>query len=700
MRDYLIVGRSVKRVEAEDKVTGRAKYTGDYNSVGLLHAEMLTSPYAHAEITNVDISKALNVRGVKAILTGKDYPYLVGFVIADRPIIAIDRVRYNVEPVAVVVADSKSNSKMAVSLIKIDYKPLPVANSPIEAIQPNAPIVHEKLMEYSRLGEEAYPEPNSNIASRTKIRKGNMDKGWAESDVIIENEVSFPSSDHAAMETRTARAEILPTGEVLICSSTQGPFFVREEISKVFNIPIGKVVVTTPLVGGAYGGKTHVQLEYIVYLCSRAVGGRPVELVNTREQDMISSPVHIGLNGTVKLGCTREGVLKAAEILYLFDGGAYSDRAVIISRAAGIDCTGPYRIPNVCCDSICAYTNHPYATAFRGFGHGELTFAIERAMDKLAQELGMDSLRLRLINALHTEDTSPTQVLLDRSFGNLTECINRVSASMDWTDIGPKKTGENKVTAKGAACFWKTTSMPTDSQSGVILTFNEDGSINLSCGVVEIGQGTKTGLAQIVAEKMKMDINMVHVFLPVNTRVTPYDWKTAASRGTYMAGRAAIRAAEDAIEQLKKTAAIVLRSPEDDLVVSGGRVFIRNNPIMGIDIKDIAMGYVYPNGNAIEGQIIGRGRNISKLVSRMNPETGRGKPGTEWTLGAQIVEVEIDLHDYYYTIKKAASVIDVGQVINYMAARGQVIGGMAMGLKPNIRLQLLSTAWKSYKTNC
>lgn len=689
MRSYLILGKSIKRVEAEDKVTGRAKYTGDYNIVGLLHAEMLTSIYAHAEITNVDISKASNVKGVKAILTGRNYPYLTGSVIEDRPIIAIDRVRYYGEPVAVVVADTRANAKMAANLIVVEYKPLPVVNSPHEALKPNGPILHERLMEYRRLGEEAYPEPNSNIANRTKIRKGNMDRGWRESEVIIENQVSLPQSDHAAMETRTARAEFLPSGDVIISSSTQGPFFVRKEISRTFNIPIGKVVVTTTLVGGAYGGKTNVQLEHIVYLCSKAVGGKPVELVNSREEDMISSPVHIGLNGVVKLGCTKEGVLKAAEILYLFDGGAYSDRAVIITRAAGIDCTGPYRIPNVWCDSVCVYTNHPYATAFRGFGHGELTFAIERAMDMLAEKLGIDSLSLRIINALHTGDTSPTQVLLDGSFGNLTKCINRVSELMNWNERGPVVTEKNKVKAKGAACFWKTTSMPTDSQSEVIITFNEDGSVNLNSGVVEIGQGTKTGLAQIVAEKMKMDINKIHVYLPVNTRISPYDWKTAASRGTFMAGRAAIRASEDAIEQLKKIASIVLRSTEDELEVSGGRVFLKTNPIVGVDIKDIAMGYIYPNGNAIGGQIIGVGRNISNLTSKMNAESGRGRPGTEWTLGAQIVEIEIDLQNYHYKIRKAASVIDVGKVINYMAAKGQVIGGMAMGLSLASREEFL-----------
>lgn len=680
MNCYTLLGKSIKRVDGKDKVTGMAKYTADYKSAGTLFAAMLTSTHAHAEIINLNTEEAAKINGVKAVLTGKDYPYLIGSVIEDRPIIAIDRVKYFGETVAVVVAESKDIAKMAASLIRVEYSPLPVINSPTEALAPGAFVIHERLMEYNRSGEEAYPEPNSNIANRTKIRKGDMNRGWMESDVIIENSISFSQSDHAAMETRAARAEILPGGDVHICTSTQGPFFVREEISRVFNVPIGKVVVSTPLVGGAYGGKTNVHIEHIAYLCSRAVGGRPVELVSEREEDMVNAPVHIGLDASIKLGCTKEGILKAAEILYLFDGGAYSDRAVIISRAAGIDCTGPYRIPNVCCDSICVYTNHPYATAFRGFGHSELTFAVERAMDKLAEKLKMDPLKLRFINALHTGDTSPTQVILDKSFGNLPECIERVGRLMNWKDRGPIKTGKNKITAKGAACFWKTTSMKTDAQSGVILTFNEDGSINLNCGVVELGQGTKTGLAQILAEKMKIDPGMIHVYIQVNTRVSPNDWKTAASRGIHMAGRAVIRAAEDAISQLKKTASIVLRSPEDDLELAGGRVFLRSNPRVGVEIKDIAMGYVYPNGNAVRGQIIGTGKKISNLVTKMDPETGRGKPGTEWTLGAQIVEIEIDLENYYYTIKKVASVIDVGKVINYMAAKGQVMGGMSMGL--------------------
>ena len=395
MNNLNVIGKSVPRKESLLKVTGAAKYTDDYDIPGLLHARMVISPHAHAKIKSIEYANALKAPGVRAVLTGQFFPQLIGSTIIDRPPIAIDKVRYNGEPVAVVVADSEVEAEKAGQLIKVEYETLPVVNSPSEALRKDAPLVHEKLGEY-KIIDEAFPEANTNIDNRTKIRKGDIKKGWAESEVTVEASFSFPPSDHAAMETRSVRAEILPDGKVIIYSASQAPFTIKKLISYFFKIDPGKVIVNVPLVGGAYGGKTAVQLEFIAYLCSKAVGGRPVKLTNTREEDLITSPVHIGLDAKIKLGCTKAGRLTAAEITYLFDGGAYSDRAVIISRAAAVDCTGPYNIENVWCDSLCLYTNHPYAAAFRGFGHAELTFPIERTMDMLANKLRDGSFGIKI----------------------------------------------------------------------------------------------------------------------------------------------------------------------------------------------------------------------------------------------------------------------------------------------------------------
>ncbi len=270
----------------------------------------------------------------------------------------------------------------------------------------------------------------------------------------------------------------------------------------------------------------------------------------------------------------KKGDLKAAEITFLFDGGAYSDKAIDISRAAATDCTGPYHIENVWCDSLCVYTNHPYATAYRSFGHTELSFAIERTMDELAKRLNMDPLEFRLINALLPGHTTPTQTLLTPSnIGNFPECILRLRKIMNW-DNEPQFVKEGQtIRAKGISGFLKTSNIDTNAGSGAIITFNSDGSVNLSTGVVEIGTGTKTVLAQIVAERLNMDVDLIHVIMEVNTQNTPEHWKTVASIGTFMAGRAVWAAAEDAKRQLFEIASCVLRRSPEDLGISQGRVF-------------------------------------------------------------------------------------------------------------------------------
>lgn len=273
-----IIGKSIYRKEALDKVSGKAKYTADEQSTDMLHVKMVISPYGHAKIEKIDTSEAQKVPGVRAILTGSPELPLIGEEIQDRPPIAVGKVRYYGEPVALVVADHPVLAKRAADLIKITYKPLPVVNSPSEALKSDAPLVHEKLDTYQRT-QGVYPEPNTNIANRTKIRKGNMEKGWLESDLIVEENFSFSPSDHAAMETRCAIAEIHRDGYVHITSSSQAPFMIKKWISRYFNIDLGKIVVNTPLVGGAYGGKASVQWEILAFLASKATGGRRVKLI-------------------------------------------------------------------------------------------------------------------------------------------------------------------------------------------------------------------------------------------------------------------------------------------------------------------------------------------------------------------------------------------------------------------------------------
>lgn len=678
MKEFSVVGENHLRIEGWDKVTGKIRYVNDINSPNLLHAALKTSPHAHAKIVSIDTEEASKLPGVRAIVTGEDLPYVVGLYLGDKYPLARGKVRHYGEAVLAVIADTEKEAREAADMIKITYEQLTPVLSVEEALMENAPLVHEDLAKYQHISA-IHPVADSNIANITKIRKGNTEEGFNAADVIIEDEFTIPMGDHVAMETRAAIAEIKGDGQVVITSTSQAPFVVKALMSEFFNIPAGKITIIAPPIGGGFGGKAGIQLEALAYLLSRAVDGRPVKLVNTREQDLTGSPGRIGFTGKVKLACDNNGEIRALKLLFKFDAGAYGDYSVNISRAAAIACTGPYRVENLSCDSLCIYTNHPFTNAFRGFGHTELSFAIERALDLMAEKLNMDPADIRKINAIKVGDRSPTGSLMDENTGDLLECIDRVKEFLDWEEGIYIKTG-NKVRAKSITSFWKAPAMPTNTDAGAIITFNEDGSMNLHISIVEIGQGTRTGLAQILAEKFNTSIDRVHIIQEVNTMISPHDWATAASRGLFMGGRATMEAADDAIEQIKDTASQVLRCPEDDLEVANDRVFIKDQDHIGLPLKDVVLGYVYENGNAIKGQVIGRGRYISRRLTDIDPETGQGQPALEWTLGAEGLEVEVDLEDFSYRVLKSVCVMDVGKIINPNIARGQIVGGMAMGL--------------------
>ena len=673
------IGKSIRRSDGPDKVTGRVRFTDDLWPPGLLFAALLTSPHAHAKILSIDTAGAQTVPGVRAIFTGRDFPFLIGIYLGDKNPLAVERVRHHGEAVAAVVADSEAAAIEATTRIRVRYEPLPVIDTPGEAIREGAPILHDRMADYFHI-PEIHPEPGSNVANRTKVRKGDVERGFREAEVVVEGEFVLPPGDHAAMEPRVAIAEIGADGGVVVRSSTQAPFVVRELLARAFGIPIGKIKVVAPRVGGGFGGKDGLQLEALAYLLSKGVGGRPVRLANSREQDMSSSPGRAGLQARVKLGAMTDGRLVAADLLFLYDSGAYADYAVHVSRAGGFSCPGPYRIPNVRADSLCVYTNHPFATAFRGFGHIEMTFAMERAMEHLAVKLTMDPLELRRMNAVRPGDTTSGNDLLDESTGDLPLCLDTVAERLDWKKGLRTVLASGKIRAKGIAAFWKAPSMPTFTDAGAILTFNEDGSCNLSTGIVEIGQGTHTGLAQIVAERLGIDPPMVHVTPEITTDQSPHDWQTAASRSLFMAGRAAIAAVDDAIVKIKQVASQPLRCAPEELVVSGGRVFARHRPEHGLPLAEVVIHYVYPNGNAIGGPVIGRGSYVARGLTGLDPETGAGKPALEWTLGSEGVEIELDPVDGSYRILKAACCMDVGRVINPRLARGQIVGGMAMSI--------------------
>ena len=676
---FTAIGKNVERIDARQKTQGSLRYTDDVRLPGMLFTALVKSPHAHAALNAIDTTDALQQPGVLNIFTGEDFNCRIGLYLGDRPPLARGKVRHFGEPVAVVVAHTLAQAKFAAGKIKVSYTPLAVVGHPEKALEPGAPVIHEQLGEYTHI-DAILPEPGTNVGHRTRIRKGDIDTGFKKAHAVVQERFEFPPGDHVFMEDRVAVVEIQGDGQVMVHTATQSPFGVQTLLSSFFNIPPGKITVAALPVGGGFGGKAGIQLEPLAYLLSQKMGGRPVRVSLDRTEEFVCAPGSPGISADIRLGAAKDGTLAAADIRLLFDSGAYADYAVNVSRAAGLACSGPYRIDHIRADSLCVYTNHPFATAYRGFGHIELAFVIERAMDLLAEKLAMDPLEFRMKNAIQAGDTTPTQNRLDDNTGDLKGCLASVAEQIRWSEGRLLQVDETKARAKGIAGFWKAPAIPPNTEAGAIVTFNNDGSINLATGAVEIGQGTQTGLAQITAESFGVEADRVHVVKEVITDRSPHDWTTAASRTLFMAGNAALMACEDAKTQIRDIAAFAMNCNAADLIIHGGVVFEKNNPEKNIDLGRIVNGYMDDNGRSVGGPVIGRGRYITPGLTHVDPKTGKGHPGLEWTIGAQAVEVEVDLSDGSFSVINAACAMDVGTVIHPGLARAQVVGAMAMGI--------------------
>ena len=678
MKKYSYVGKDVPRIDAFEKVTGTALYTGDLRFPGMLYTKLLKSPLGHARIVNIDTSEAEKLPGVRAILTGKEAPYRFGIYMSDKTVLASGKVRHVGEPVAAVAADTEEIAERAVELIKVEYEELPGAFDVRKAMEDGAPLVHENLSEYKH-APFIYPKPGKNIANHFKLRKGDAERGFKGADVVVENEFYQPQVQNVQMETHTSIGQWLPNGQINIWTSAQSPFAVRHLLSVGLGVPMHKVNVVVPYIGGGFGGKAGLHWEPLVVLLSKKAGGRPVRLVMTREEQFYTTAVRQGFYARVKTGVKRDGKIVAGEFLFLWDAGAFADYGVNIGRATGYSCTGPYEIPNVKCDSITVYTNHPYGTAYRGFGHAEFHFATERQMDLAARAIGMDPVKFRLKNAALPGRITATGEKLRKDAGRVDECIKAVAEAIGWGKKAPKEVN-GKLHGRGIAALWKAPAMPSFTSSSAILKLNEDGSVTLSISSTEMGQGTPTALAQMVSDELQMPIEKIKVVTKRETDFGPYTWQTVASRGLFMEGNATLDAVRNLKEQVKTTAAELLGVPKEELEVAEEKVFATGRPDKSIPLAKLATAGILPDGRGIGGPILGYGYYTAEGLTNLDPETGQGLPALMWTFGAQGAEVEVDPETGDVRVVKVASAFDIGKAINPLLLKGQVYGGIVQGI--------------------
>lgn len=684
-KQYKYIGKSPDRAEALEKVTGQATYTFDMEMPGMLYAKCLYSPYARAEIVSIDTSAAKALPGVKAVLTGDDIPYLVGLYMVDKRILAHDKVRYQGEPVAAVAAIDEKTAERAVTLIKIEYKQLPGVMNIDEALEGKI-LVHEDINDLEYIKGVFFPQKDSNIASWNKTIKGDIKKGFEEADIIVESELSLPAVAHVPMETHVAIAQADPyTNKVKIWSSTQSPFGVRKLLAKAFNISAGDIQVIAPYVGGGFGGKAGIHLEPLVTVLSRACNGRPVKIAATREEEFNQLPTRAGMRGRVKTGVKKDGKITAVEVYYDWDSGAYADYGVNVGKAATYSGAGPYEVPNIELNSRTLYTNKVFSTAYRGFGHLETHWVMERQMDLIAQKLGMDPFEFRMKNILKPGSHTISGELINENSGSPVDCLEAVAREIGWTGYhnaeerqAAIKTG--RVRGKGLACLQKAPAMPPNTSTSAIMQMDEDGNIRIMLGAVDMGQGANTIMAQIAAEVLDMPIEKVKVVWDNDTSRHPYDWSTVASKYTFMGGNAVKRCAQNMLQQMKEMAAQVLRSSVEDLAHGDESIYHIQNTHRKIKYKDLAMGYAYENGNGIGGPLIAKGTYMADGLTYLDPVTGQGLPALDWTFGAHAVEIEVDIETGDIYILKMVSAFDIGQAINRKLVEGQIMGGVLQGI--------------------
>ena len=684
-----LIGQSVQRTDIIDKVTGCAVFVDDIQfGPNLLHSRLVRSPYSHALIKKIDTTRAEKLPGVRAVVTGKDLTAKMGLYLIDRPIFAADRVRYYGEPIAGVVAITEDIAVEAAKLVDIDYEMLPAIYDPVEAAQPDAPLLHPDLENYT-VANFIFPEPGTNISENFKIRKGSVEDNWVKCKAIAEGRFSLPPIEHVPIETHTSIALSEKSGQVTLWASSQSPFAMRDMIAQGLGIPHNKMRVIAPMVGGGFGGKAGVTMEACAVVMAQAVEGRPVKLRLTREEEFVGTSVRQSLVSNFKVGCDQDGNLVAMELTYYFGGGAYNDYGVNIARAAGYSCTGPYDVPNVKADSLCVYTNHPVGSAMRGFGMPEIHWGLEQIMDRLAEEIGMDPSEFRIKNCVRTDDEIVTGMKMTPI--NLEDCIKKVSKAIKW-DKKEKPTGPNKKRGKGIAIMWKAPAMPPNPGSAAVVRFNEDATLIVEVGGQELGQGAFTVAAQIAAETLGVPYDSVTVSSPLDTKYSPYEWQTVASRLTWSMGNAVKKAAEDARKQILDTVADHWDENVDDLTIKDGLVISfkseREQPLEKMVV------YGLPNENFEGwkgGPVVGRGHFMPTYVSNLDPETGQGtRAVVHYTVGAQAVDLEVDLETGQLEVLNLASAYDVGQAINPDLIMTQIEGGAVHGM---------SSAYEALKFN-
>ncbi|HEY6952591.1 MAG TPA: xanthine dehydrogenase family protein molybdopterin-binding subunit, partial [Bacteroidota bacterium] len=659
-----IVGKPERRVDSWGKVTGRAKFADDYNVGHQLVGKVLRSKYPHANILRIDTSKARALAGVHAVLTAADIPgsKVFGVVDKNQAILAEDRVRYLGDGVALVAATTKEIAEKAVSLIEVEYEPLSVVSDPEDATKPDSPVIHGDKNEFVH----------------HKVRKGDVAKGFAQSDFVLEKKFKTQFIEHSYIEPEAVLAEPDEQGGIMITGSIQNLFSSRRSVAAALNLSLNKVQLVQATLGGSFGGKD----EAMTSMCCRAAllamkTGMPVKMVNTREESMLESYKRHPYVLYYKWGAKTDGSITAMESRIIADGGAYASMSQFVTWRSVVQATGPYYCENVKTDVYAVYTNNNYTGAMRGFGSPQVNFAIESMMDELAEKVGVSPLEIRMKNGFETGAVTATGQKLTHVVSLkevLTKAAEAIEFDKKWIKYRNASKAE-KMLGVGLACSYRGVSLGAEGTDAAetIVSVQTDGSVIVSSGVTDMGQGAQTQMSQIAAEVLGISMDRIQ-FLNTNTSRVADSGPTVASRGTIMGGSAAKNAAENVRKTLLEVGSAMVS-------VDPKQLDLRDNYLV-----NAANGQRLASFAELATECFNKGKPMIGLGWHKSPKTswdeehGQGEAYFTFVYGANAAEVEVDTETGKVDVKDFVSVHDVGKAINRAMVEGQMCGGVAMGI--------------------
>ncbi|MDV3278156.1 MAG: xanthine dehydrogenase family protein molybdopterin-binding subunit [Nitrososphaerales archaeon] len=660
----LYIGENVARVDSLEKVLGKPVYTADLVPRGTAYAKLFHSSIPHGVIRGMELAAAKAHPGVLGVLTWRDIPGVneSSCILPDRQLFAKSEVRSTGDIIGAVVAETWPAAADAAASIKVEYESLPAVFDPLEALKPDAIKLH----------------PNGNVAKQMRIRKGDVEKGFSQSDLVLEKTYRTQFQDAAPLEPEMGMAIPSGDGGVTVIGSMQSPHHTQAAVAKVLNLPLGKVRVIQAVTGGAFGPKSD---ETPFDVCSTASlaavkYGKPVFCSLDREDSMIMHTKRHPFIIRHKTGVTSDGLLLADEARLVSDTGAYASLGVLVIMRATFHCTGAYEVPSVKADSYLVYTDNTYAGSLRGFGGPQAIFAIESQIEELAHKLGIDPLEFRLKNMLVPGKRNATGALMDDSCG-LPQCLEKVVASSNYWEKNSRYKAQTGTVRRGlgiSLLMHGNSLGPEGNDYGAVhIEIEKDGTISFGTGLTEYGTGAVSGMMQVASSVLGVPLSRFKMERP-DTSKHRESGPTVASRVVVIGGNAALLAAGKLRSRLDAVAAEMLKVSGASLAIVDGIAFDRRNPSTSVSWE------------ALVAESYRRGIKMDEDGFYMappapwDPETGQGTPYLQYTWGALVAEVEVDTETGWYRVLGVHTAYDVGRAVNPGGVLGQIYGGTVQGI--------------------